>query len=72
MLCSFFRQAALACLARPRFHDRPSVLLRHGAVLVVARGARLLAFADGVIYIEDGLPTRQEWAGADRYRRCRT
>ena len=29
------------------------MLLRHRAVLVVTRDARLLAFADGVIYIED-------------------
>src|SRR5271169_4367827 len=51
--CSFFRQAGLACPARRRFHDRPSMLLRRRAVLVVTRDARLLAFADGVIYIED-------------------
>ena len=48
------------------------MLLRHRAVLVVTRDARLIAFADGVIYIADGLLTRQEWAGADRYRRRRT
>lgn len=47
------------------------MLLRHRAVLVVTRDARLLAFADRVIYIEDGLLTRQEWADADRYPRRR-
>jgi ABC-type lipoprotein export system ATPase subunit len=48
------------------------MLLRHRAVLVVTRDAHLLAFADRVIYIEDGFLTRQEWADADRYRRRRT
>ncbi len=48
------------------------MLLRHRAVLVVTRDARLIAFADGVIYIADGLLTRQERADADRYRRRRT
>ncbi len=48
------------------------MLLRHHAVLVVTRDARLLAFADRVTYIENGLLTRQEWADADHYRRRRT
>ena len=55
-LCSFFRQAGLACRARLRFHDRPSMLLGHRAMLVVSRDARLLAFAHGVIYIENAAP----------------
>ena len=43
------------------------MLLGHRAMLVVSRDACLLAFAHGVIYIENGLLTRREWAGADRY-----
>src|SRR5579863_703994 len=41
----FLRQAGLACPARPRLHDKPPMLLRHRALLVVTRDARLLAFA---------------------------
>src|SRR5579872_3437068 len=47
---------ALRALARPRIHDKPSMLLRRRAVLAVSRATRLLAFADRVIYIEDAAP----------------
>jgi len=44
---------------------------RNRAVLVVTHDARLLRFADRIIYIEDGTLTREERASSDLYQRRR-
>jgi putative ABC transport system ATP-binding protein len=44
---------------------------RNRAVLVVTHDARLLRFADRIIYIEDGALTREERADTELYRRRR-